>query len=314
MHPDPVVLFFVLGLVAGVVRSDLKLPSALYETLSVFLLLAIGLKGGVELASQPLLTVLPQALGVVMMGLLLPLVAYPILRLRLSVPDAASLAAHYGSVSVVTYAVGCAYLARRQVPFESSTTLFLALLEVPALVVGVLLGRTMQRQAGGAPVQWRRLLHEVCLGKSMVLLLGGITIGFIAGPEGIRPVDRLYMDLFKGVLTLFLLEMGLVAAAHLGALRREGWFIVLVGIGFPLLFSAFGLGLGLLFHMSPGGVTLLAVMAASASYIAAPAAMRIALPQANVAVSLGAVLGVTLPFNLFLGIPLYYRIAAWLAG
>ncbi|WP_028450246.1 sodium-dependent bicarbonate transport family permease [Chitinibacter tainanensis] len=314
MQMDPVVLFFLLGLLAGLAKSDLKLPSALYDTLSVFLLLAIGIKGGLELAKQPFLQVLPQALLVLAMGFVIPLLVYPVLRLKFSQVDAASMSAHYGSVSVVTYAVGVAYLSRLGVSHESQTTLFLVLLEMPALIVGVILARQGANQAGkGSGHGWGKLLHEVLLGKSIVLLMGGLLIGLLAGPEGIKPLDRLYLDLFKPVLTLFLLEMGLVVAGKFGALRQQGWFILLAGIGLPLCLSWIGIGVGHLLGLSVGGVTLLALLAASASYIAAPAAMRMAVPQANPALSLGAALGITFPFNLLIGVPLYYQFAHWVA-
>ncbi|WP_028456373.1 sodium-dependent bicarbonate transport family permease [Chitinilyticum litopenaei] len=315
MQIDPVVLFFLLGLGAGLARSDLKLPSALYETLSVFLLLAIGIKGGLELAKQPFLAILPQALLVLLMGFLIPLLIYPLLRWRLPQVDAASIAAHYGSVSVVTYAVGVAYLVRQGVSHESQTTLFLVLLEMPALVVGVVLARLGRSgETSSAAHGWGKLLHEVLLGKSMVLLLGGLAIGALAGPDGIKPLDKLYLDLFKPVLTLFLLEMGLVVAGKFGILRREGLFLAAVGIILPLLLSWVGIGFGLMMGLSTGGVTILGILAASASYIAAPAAMRMAVPQANPALSLGAALGITFPFNLLVGIPLYHRFAAFVTG
>ncbi|MBE9609255.1 sodium-dependent bicarbonate transport family permease [Chitinilyticum piscinae] len=321
MQIDPVVLFFLLGLAAGWAKSDLKLPSALYDTLSVFLLLAIGIKGGLELAKQPVLQILPQALLVLLMGFLIPLLIYPLLRWRLPQVDAASIAAHYGSVSVVTYAVGVAYLTRQGVSFESQTTLFLVLLEMPALIVGVVLARLGAARAAGegdgtavAGHGWGKLLHEVLLGKSMVLLLGGLAIGALAGPDGIKPLDRLYLDLFKPVLTLFLLEMGLVVAGKLGILRKQGFFLVGIGVGLPLALSWVGIGFGVLMGLSPGGVTMLGVLAASASYIAAPAAMRMAVPQANPALSLGAALGITFPFNLLVGIPLYHQFATAVTG
>ncbi|GHD61866.1 sodium-dependent bicarbonate transport family permease [Jeongeupia chitinilytica] len=307
MSFDPVVLFFLLGLAAGVAKSDLKLPAALYDTLSVFLLLCIGIKGGLELAKQPVLTLLPQALLVLAMGAAIPLLVYPLLRWRLTQADAASIAAHYGSVSVVTYAVGVAYLSRIGEAFESQTTLFLVLLEMPALIVGVILARRGSRSGHGHG--WGKLLHEVLLGKSMVLLLGGLAIGALAGPDGIKPLDRLYVDLFKPTLTLFLLEVGLVVAGKIGILRREGLFLLVAGIGLPLALSWLGIGVGLMLGMSAGGLTLMALLAASASYIAAPAAMRMAVPEADPALSLGAALGITFPFNLLVGIPLYHQFA-----
>ena len=306
---EPVILFFVLGAIAGFVRSDLKIPGVLYESLSIFLLLAIGLKGGVELARYPLSDVVLPALAVVVAGALIPLAAFPVLRRvgKLSTADAGSIAAHYGSVSVVTFAVGSSYLARLGEAAEGYMTVFLVLLEFPALVIGVLLAR---RGEQGTP--WGRVLHEVFAGKSLVLLLGGLAIGWVAGPGGIVPLDRVFFDLFKGLLAFFLLEMGLVVARRFGDLRRAGAFLIAFAVLMPLAAAGLGLVTGLLLGLSVGGVTLLATLYASASYIAAPAAMRIAVPQANPALSIGAALGITFPFNLVVGIPLYHRLAQYL--
>ncbi len=306
---DPVVLFFLLGLAAGLLRADLRLPPAIYEFLTVVLLLAIGLKGGVELADQSLVVMLPQMAAVVLMGVALPLAAYPVLRFagRLERADAASIAAHYGSVSVGTYAVAVAYLAYRQVTFEGYIPVFLVLLEMPAIVVGILLARGVDRNT-----RWRVVAHEVLLGKSIVLLFGGMLIGWAAGPEGIKPVEGLFFDLFKGVLALFLLEMGLIAAGQVGSLRRHGLFLIVFGIVMPLVAGVFGAGLGWMLGLSAGGTALLATLTASASYIAVPAAMRLSVPEANPTLSLAASLGVTFPFNILVGIPLYHQLAEYI--
>lgn len=308
---EPVVLFFVLGVAAGLLRSDLKIPGALYEALSIFLLLAIGLKGGVELARHSLAAVVLPSLAVIGLGLVVPLIAFAALRLpgRLPRADAASLAAHYGSVSVVTFAVAVAYAASRGEAVEGVLTVFLVLLEFPALLVGVLLARW-----GHAAGAFGRLLREVLVGKSLFLLLGGLAIGWFAGPEGIAPLDRLFFDLFKGVLAFFLLEMGLVAAGRIAEVRRFGAFLIGFGVVMPLIAAALGLALGWALGLSVGGSAVLATLAGSASYIAAPAAMRIAVPEANPALSIGASLGVTFPFNLLAGIPLYFAAARWLHG
>ena len=307
---DPVVLFFVLGVAARLAKSDLRLPEALYETLSIYLLLAIGLKGGVELAKHPISTVAPQAVAIVAMGLLLPLLAYPVLRFigRMNNFDAAAIAAHYGSVSVVTFAVGLAFVTERGVPFEEYMPLFVALLEVPGIVVGILLARLHTLKT----VRWGELAQEIMFGKSVVLLVGGLCIGWLAGPQGIDPMRGLFFDLFKGVLALFLLEMGLVAASRLTDLKRAGPFLIAFGIIVPVVFAMIGAGVGSAIGLSIGGTTLLAVLAASASYIAAPAAIRIAIPEANPTLSIGAALGITFPFNLTLGIPLYFEFAKML--
>ncbi|TXF12607.1 sodium-dependent bicarbonate transport family permease [Pelomicrobium methylotrophicum] len=313
---EPVILFFLLGIAAGLLRSDLKLPAALYETLSIFLLLAIGLKGGVELAKHRVTELLIPSLIVVVTGALLPLTAYPVLRRlgRLKRADAASIAAHYGSVSVVTFAVAVTYLGHQQQPYEGYVTLFLVLLEMPALVTGVFLAKGLASPAEDAAPQWGRLMREVFFGKSIFLLLGGLFIGWYAGPAHIAPLDRLFFDLFKGVLALFLLEMGLVASGRIAELKRFGLFLIGFATVFPLLAGLFGAAIGRMMGLSVGGTALLATLYASASYIAAPAAMRIAVPEANPALSIGASLGVTFPFNLLLGIPVYYWIALKLHG
>lgn len=311
MSFEPVILFFMLGLLAGVVRSDLKIPGVVYEALSIFLLLAIGMKGGVELARHSVLDLALPAAVVVGTALLIPLAAFQVLRVagRLPRPDAASIAAHYGSVSVVTFAVASSYLASRALPADGYMTVFLALLELPALLVGVFLARR-----GQGDVRWKALLHEVLAGKSIVLLAGGLLIGWLAGPQGIQPLDRVFFDLFKGMLAFFLLEMGLVAAGRLADLRRAGPFLLVFAIGMPICAGLLGLLTARVLDFSIGNSVLLATLYASASYIAAPAAMRIAVPEANPALSIGASLGVTFPFNLIAGIPLYHWLATHLKG
>ncbi|MCM8596979.1 sodium-dependent bicarbonate transport family permease [Accumulibacter sp.] len=301
---DAAVMFFIVGAVARLMRSDLRIPAPLYEALSIYLLLAIGLKGGAELAKQDPLAILPKALAVVALGALIPLLAYPVLRAigRFSRSDAGAIAGHYGSVSVVTYAVGVNFLVQQAMPHESYMPLLLVLLEVPGIVVGVLLARS------GGSVAWSKLLHEVLLGKSVVLLVGGLLVGWAAGPKGIEPLTPFFFQLFKGVLCLFLLEMGLVAASHFGDLRKTGFFLIGFGVGMPLVAAGLGILLGTVIGLSPGGTVLLATLAGSASYIAAPAAMRIAVPEANPAISITAALAITFPFNIVVGIPLYFQL------
>jgi hypothetical protein len=313
MIPEPVVLFFLLGLVGGLARSDLKIPAVLYEGLSIYLLLAIGIKGGVELAKEPLHAFLGPALIVVGMGILSTLLVFGLLRFarQVSRADRASLAAHYGSVSVVTFAVAQSFLSARDIGYEAYCTVFLVLLEVPALVVGVVLARG--GSAAAAP-QWRRLMQEVLFGKSLLLLIGGLLIGWAAGPQRIAPLDRVFFDLFKGVLAFFLLEMGLVVAGRFGDLKRNGVFLIAFGIAVPLANAVLGALTAQALGLSVGGTTLLAVLAASASYIAAPAAMRIAVPEANPAISIAASLAVTFPFNIAFGIPIYHRLSEWIVN
>lgn len=305
---DPIILFFLLGAVAGLLRSELRLPAAIYEFVSIVLLLAIGLKGGVELAKQPFTSLLPQMLAVVAMGLALTLLAFPVLRYlgRFTRADAASIAAHYGSVSVGTYAVAVAYLGSQQVAFEEHMPLLLVLLEVPAILVGIVLARGISRET-----RWKSIAHEVFLGKGIVLLLGGLLIGWVAGPDGLSSIEPLFVDLFKGILALFLLEMGLIMATQMGSLRRHGPFLVVFAIAMPLFSALVGTWLGWSLGLSIGGTTILATLAASASYIAVPAAMRISVPEANPTLSLAGALGITFPFNVLIGIPLYHALAVW---
>jgi uncharacterized protein len=338
---DVVVLFFLLGLAAKLLKSDLALPGALYETLSIYLLLAIGLKGGIELSKQSVGAVAPQVALCLAMGLAIPLILYPVLRKLVGLGgfDAASVAAHYGSVSVVTFAVASAYLATQGVAFESHAALWVALLEAPGIVAGIALarwsaGRSAQdgthnttnnaanndhmtvtlaknsiNLANTGAFNWQTLAHDVFLGKSVLLLVGGLIIGTVMGTEGTAPIAPLFTVLFKGVLAIFLLELGLVAGARLGELRRYGLPLIAFALLAPMALAVLGALGGKLVGLSVGGVAIMATLAASASYIAAPTAMRIAVPQANAALSITAALGITFPFNVVLGIPLYLKLA-----
>jgi hypothetical protein len=300
MPVDPLVLTFVLGVVARLARSDLRFPEPAYETLSIYLLLAIGLKGGVELSHQPLMNVALPALFSVCAGFVLPFLLFPLLRhaVGLSRPDAASVAAHYGSVSVVTFALATAYLQQRGIAAESYMPVLLALMEAPGIVAGVILARS--GGAAGAPV-----FHELAANKGIVLLAGGIAIGWAVGGEGYAPLKPLFGDLFRGLLALYLLELGLVVGGRFGDLRRAGLRLVVFALATPLLTGAAGVACGAwLLGLSAGGATLFGVLLASASYIAAPAAMRMAVPEANPALGISAALAVTFPFNVFINIPL----------
>jgi uncharacterized protein len=320
---DIVVLFFLLGLLARLVKSDLALPGALYETLSIYLLLAIGLKGGIELSKQSLVAIAPQVLLCIAMGLAIPFLLYPVLRrlVKLGSYDAAAVAAHYGSVSVVTFAVASAYLVQQQVSFEAHAALWVALLEAPGIVAGIALARWAAKgqaaQAGAASssaaTNWGALAHDVFLGKSVLLLVGGLAIGTTMGEAGTAPIAPLFTVLFKGVLALFLLELGLVAGARLGELKRYGPSLIAFALLAPMALAVLGAYAGKLVGLSVGGTAIMAALAASASYIAAPTAMRIAVPQANAALSITAALGITFPFNVIVGIPLYLKLAQAIA-
>lgn len=312
---DVVVLFFLLGVLAKLVKSDVRLPEPLYETLSIYLLLAIGLKGGIELSKQPILDLLPQMLACMALGFMIPIVLTPVLRLMgLSRVDAASMAAHYGSVSVVTFAVASAYLVAHGVVAESHAALWVAIMEAPGIVAGILLARLGVKDGSpdAAAVKWGELAHDVFFGKSVLLLGGGLIIGAVMGEAGTAPIAPVFTAPFKGLLALFLLELGLVAGGRLGELRKYGVRIVVFAVTAPLLLAAAGALTGLALGLSTGGIALMATLAASASYIAAPTAMRMAVPEANAALSITAALGLTFPFNIVLGVPIYLEMARWL--
>jgi hypothetical protein len=309
---DPVILFFLLGAFAGLARAELRLPAAIYDFVSTLLLLAIGLKGGVELARSGAGLPLVELVALLALGFGLPIPAFLAARHLggLNRADSASLAAHYGSVSVGTFAVLLAYLATRGIDYEVRAPVWVVVLEVPAILAGVVLARGF----GGGDVAWKPLLHELLLGRSVILLLGGLAIGWISGPEGTASIQPLFFGLFKGILALFLLEMGLIAATQLGALKRNAVFLLLFGIGMPLFGAVAGALVALALGLSVGGTTVMATLGASASYIAAPTAMRTAVPEANPALSLTASLAITFPFNIIVGIPLYERLARYLVG
>jgi hypothetical protein len=306
-----VVLAFVLGMVARAVRSDLVIPDQIQTYLSIFLLLAIGLKGGVALRGQD-----PGSLALLLVitlaaGAFTAFSAYFLAKLVLRDPrrEAAAIAAHYGSVSAVTFIAASQFAERSGHPPDGVLVALLVVLEVPALLIGLALGRSTQSDAAS-----HHTLREVFTGKTAILLLGGLAIGAISGPDGIKKVDAMYFALFQGVLMLFMLDMGMIAASRLAELRR-GWLRLFgFGIAVPLLHGVLGVFLGHMGGLSPGGAAVFGAMLSSASYIAAPAAVRAGLPEADVGRCITAALGITFPFNLAIGIPLYAAIAHRLAA
>ncbi|MGL4609874.1 MAG: sodium-dependent bicarbonate transport family permease [Trueperaceae bacterium] len=313
---SPVVLAFALGIVATLVKSDLKLPAELYTTLSIYLLLAIGLKGGVELSQTPFSIFWKSALATLVLGCVIPFWSYFVARKfgGLDVANAAALAAHYGSVSAVTFIAVQNFLSNAGASFEGFMPTLVALLEIPAILIAlVIANRSLAKETGeGAP--WGEVLHEILAGRSILLLVGGVLMGLLAGKEGFEPVAPFFADPFRGALTLFLLELGMVTAKRFADLRKAGRFLLAFGIFMPILHGVIGLFAGKFAGLSMGGATILAVLAASASYIAAPAAVRIALPQANPSYYLTASLAITFPFNLTIGIPLMYELAKRIYG
>lgn len=302
---QPAILFFLLGLFAALVRSDLTIPEAIAKGMSIYLMVSIGLKGGVEVASSGVTTAfLVAALGGVVLGFLIPLPAYWLLRHAggLGRTDAGAVAAHYGSVSVVTFVTATDALTALGMMPDGHMVAVMALMETPAIISGLLLAR------GGGGFG-RKLWHDVLFNASVILLIGAFLIGLAAGKVGYQPISFLFGDLFRGVLCLFLLDMGLLAARRLMEARALNARLLMLAIALPLGNGAAGVLFGTMLGMQPGSAAALGILAASASYIAVPAAMRVALPQANPGIYLGMSLGITFPFNILIGIPY----CAWLA-
>ena len=309
---SPAVLFFVLGLIAALTKSDLKFPEPLYVGLTIYLLIAIGFKGGVASSAAGLAKVWLPAVAAMALGALIPLWTYPLLRFGGKLPgvDAAAIAAHYGSVSAVTFIAATNYLKAIEQPFENYATAFLAVMEAPAILVGVVLGKMALRKTGASSgASLRTAVHEALFGRSIFLLVGALVVGSLCGEPGMKKVEAFFVTPFQGVLALFLLEMGVVAGRRVGDLRKVGPFLLGFGILVPIVNGALGVLLGKLTGLELGGATLLGVLSSSASYIAAPAAIRMSLPEANPTLYLTSSLAITFPFNITLGIPIYLEIA-----
>ncbi|MFZ9157116.1 MAG: sodium-dependent bicarbonate transport family permease [Ilumatobacteraceae bacterium] len=297
---------FVVALVATLMRFEVRLPEALYPILSTFLLLAIGIKGGKALANTSIDDLWKPLLASLALGIITPLIAFVAMRTlgRFDVIDSAALAAHYGSVSAVTFTVVLTTLDARNIGFEGYVAGLLAMLEIIGIIVALFLARKSSDGGG-----WKSALGEVVRGRSIALLVAGLLIGSIVGAERLEPTDPLFSGLFPGVLALFLIEMGVTAAERLRDIRSTGFRLVLLGVSIPMVNGFLGALAGKAAGLSTGGIAVLATLAASASYIAAPAAVRIALPKANPSLYITASLGVTFPFNLTVGIPIYIAMA-----
>jgi len=328
---DPAILFFVVGVLAGLARSNLEVPPAISRFLSMYLLMALGLKGGFALAESGLNAQVLAGLGIaVLLAVVVPLIGYVLLHRFVSGFDAAALAATYGSVSAVTFITATGHLDKIGLPYGGHMAAAMALMESPAIVLAVLLANRLRHQqsaptgvvvAGGAAAlggppagahtDWRKLLHESFTDGSQLLLIGAMVVGLMTGEAGREAMQPFSGDLFKGMLAFFLLDMGLMAARNLPGLRGRSPVLLAYGVLAPLLHAALAWGLARAAGLQAGDTALLMTLAASASYIAVPAVVRYAIPEANPSLYFGLSLGLTFPLNLMLGIPLYTQVAQW---
>ncbi len=313
---SPVILFFLLGALAALARSDLTIPEPIAKAMSLYLMAAIGLKGGVSVAAHGLEAgLIWAALAAVALSFLIPLPVFGLLRGfgRLDATNAGAVAAHYGSVSVVTYVTATEMLRIAGTPPAGYMVAALALMETPAIVSGLLLARRASASKP-RPEEKSGLWHEVLLNGAVVLLVGSFVIGMIAGPERFAPVAPVFEDGFRGILCLFLLDMGLIAVRRLRDARSLTMRLAILAISFPVANGMIGVAIGTAIGLDVGSAAALGVLAASASYIAVPAAMRLALPAADPGLYLAMSLGITFPFNVVVGIPLIATVARMLGA
>ena len=315
---DPAILFFVFGMLAGLLRSNLEIPPQIARFLSLYLLMALGLKGGFALAQSGMTTEVVLSLGAALvMAILVPMLGYLTLRQFLNGFDAAAIAATYGSVSAVTFITAVQYLDTHGISFGGHMAAAMALMESPAIVLAVVLANHARQTAaikasgavaaGNAPLG--RILHEALTDGAQLLLLGAMLIGVLTGESGQAAMKPFSVDLFKGMLAFFLLDMGLLAARNMGKLKGQSVWLLVYAIAGPLVHAGIALLLSWSLGLPVGNGVLLMVLAASASYIAVPAVIRHAIPEANPTLYFGMSLGLTFPLNILVGIPLYVQLA-----
>jgi len=306
---DPIILFFLFGLLAGLLKCEIKLNSSISELLTTLLLLTIGIKGGMELHESSILELAPKVLMVASLGFIIPLIAFPLLKKigKIDNVNAASIAAHYGSVSVGTFAVCIAYLNKQEVSFEPYVPLFVIILEVPAIIVGLVMAREKSKRP-----RLSSMLSEIFRSRAITLLLGGLLIGSLAGAKNLESYNLLFVNLFSGILALFLIDMGNTVSQQLGEIKKFGFFIVAFGVFMPIISGSIAMSFAILMDLSIGGVIVVTVLGASASYIAVPAALKLSLPEANLSLPLGGSLGVTFPLNVTIGIPVVFQLVHYI--
>jgi uncharacterized protein len=306
------VLVFILGFVAARFKSDIRIPDPVYQIISVYLLFGIGLKGGVSLTHSSAQGMVKPVIATIILGCLIPALAFYLLRYikNINEVDRGAIAAHYGSTSLVTFTAALVFLDNSEISYEGFATALLTIMEIPGIIVGIFLAtRHLNRK-----VSWGTSLKEIVLGKTIILLVGGLIVGAISGDAGYARVEPFFVNLLPGILALFLMHLGYLAGVRINIIKESGIRLFLFAIIFPLVAGTLGVIGGYLAGLSVGGATILGVLSASASYIAAPAAVSIALPEANPSLSITTSLGVTFPLNLTIGIPLFYAIAQLLIG
>ena len=305
------VLFFFLGVLAVIVKSDLEIPAPLPKLFSLYLLLAIGFRGGLELQKSGLEgQVIPTVTLAILMSLLIPLYCFVVLRLKFDVFNSAAIAAAYGSISAVTFITAESFLENQNIQFDGFMVAALALMESPAIIVGLLLVKlsTSKGRKISKPMRWNEILHEAMLNGSAYLLMGSLVIGFITAahnPSGIAKMQPFTGNLFYGAECFFLLDMGIVAAQRLPSLRKTGSFLISFAVLMPLFNAFLGVLVARALALGPGNALLFVVLCASASYLAVPAAMRMTVPEAKASYYISTTLGLTFPFNIVIGIPIY---------
>ena len=303
---NPPVLFFFLGMLAVLVKSDLEIPAPIPKLFSLYLLIAIGFRGGSELAKSGITQDVFLTIGAaILMSCVVPIYTFFILRIKLDPYNAAAIAATYGAISAVTFITAGSFLDQLNIASDGYMVAALALMESPAIVVGLILVKVFAVNQDGQEFDWGEILRESFFNGSVFLLFGSIIIGILTGEHGEEVLKPFTQDLFYGALTFFLLDMGLVAAKRIQDLQKAGVFLIAFAILTPIFNAGIGIAIAKLIQMPQGNALLFAVLCASASYIAVPAAMRLTVPEANPSLYISTALAVTFPFNILVGIPLY---------
>jgi hypothetical protein len=306
------VLVFILGFLGAKIKSDVRIPEPIYQMISIFLLFGIGLKGGHAIKATSFESFAKPAVATLALGVLVPITAFFALKLvrKINDLDRGAIAAHYGSTSLVTFSAALLFLENSGIQVEGFATALLTIMEIPGIVIGIYLGSRHRDKK----VQWGKTLHEVITGKTILLLVGGLLIGAITTEAGYMKVAPFFIDLQSGFLTLFLLHLGYLAGSNWGEIRKVGAMVGVFALIFPIFSGTLGVLVGHMVGLSIGGATILGVLCASASYIAAPAAVSVGLPESNASLALMSSIGVTFPFNLLVGIPLFLEVAIKVSG